>query len=108
MTHQEFLATLTTCASQYQWRLDTGQLRAVAAPDTDDEGFCPILAVCWHQYQERYAMREWKAAAYRLDLEDPDEIVHAADDEMLGSDTEDALREALLTAVGLGEHHEHA
>lgn len=103
MTHDEFVQTLAACAPQYHWLIDTGKLRAVSAPNSEEEGYCPITLVCWFLRGEHYDVTEWKVAAYRLDLEDPEEIVHAADDDLLGTDSEEELREALLTAVGVEE-----
>lgn len=105
MTHDEFLSTLTVCAAQYQWWLDHGMLRTkpLAARHAC---YCPITLVCWHTMGEDYPITEWAVAAARLGLNEPRRFVYAADSELLSFDTEDPLRMALLTAVGLAPNSE--
>jgi hypothetical protein len=101
VTKEEFLAALTACAGQYQWQLDGVLVRA--SSEHAPKCYCPITAV-YHANpvaSHLITLGQWKCAVPFLGLtqDDANAIVRAADHSDL--DVDPALRQALLTAVGL-------
>lgn len=101
MTKDEFLTALTACAGHYRWHVGehTGHLRAFTA---GNDVHCPLTALVVAQQQpthDEITYGEDAAHAIGLGLCLANALMHAADKSPLH---DPALRQALLTAVGLG------
>jgi len=99
MTKRTFLKNFREVAPKYYWHLDDGALRGYLRGSHNNEEYCPLTAVAKVRVGKTFTCADVNVAAKELDyLDDPDDIVNAADNE-IGDTSHPNLRRSLLNAV---------